>query len=158
MFHLGSRFGFGDASTVSNSNTERKDLQLLYWGELMYIVAMATVKFSILLFYRRIFPARSFKIVLWVIAGLVCSWMVAMGLAMIFQCDPIQKAWNPTVAGNCIDLSKLYLGNAVPNIVTDVIIIIVPIPMIWHLQITRSQRVALCGIFLMGGLYVHSRS
>jgi len=121
-----------------------------------YVVAMAIVKFSILLFYRQIFPVRRFKFVLWVIAGLVCSWMMAMGLAMIFQCDPIRKAWNPILAGSCIDISKLYLGNAIPNIITDVIIIIVPIPMIWDLKITRSQRIALCGVFLMGSLYVYN--
>ncbi len=60
------------------------------------------------------------------------------------------------MADSCIDISKLYLGNAIPNIITDVIIIIVPIPMIWDLKITRSQRIALCGVFLMGSLYVYN--
>ena len=133
-----------------------KDLQILYWGELIYVVAMATVKFSILLFYRRIFPARTFKLVLCSIAGLVSAWVIAMGFAMIFQCSPIQKAWNPTIQGDCIDISKLYLSNAVPNIITDIIIIIAPIPILWKLKVTRAQKAALCGVFSMGGLQVNT--
>ena len=75
--------------------------------------------------------------------------MIAMKFALILQCLPIQKAWNPS----CIDMSKLFLGNAIPNIVTDFAVVLAPIPMVWNLQVTGAQTIALCGVFLMGGLY-----
>ena len=46
------------------------------------------------------------------------------------------------------------MGNAVPNIITDWALLILPIPYIWRLQQSRPQKIALCGVFLLGGLYV----
>jgi hypothetical protein len=45
------------------------------------------------------------------------------------------------------------MGVAIPNVVTDIALLIFPIPIIWNLNISRSNRVALLGTFLIGGLY-----
>lgn len=51
-------------------------------------------------------------------------------------------------------MTSLLVSSAAINILTDVSILILPIPIVWHLQITKSQKLAVSGIFLMGGLYV----
>ena len=76
-----------------------------------------------------------------------------MTVALLLQCMPIQKVWNRTVGGSCIDRSKLVLGDAMPNIITNFAVLLAPIPMLCKLKVTRAQMIALCGIFLMGGLY-----
>jgi hypothetical protein len=70
----------------------------------------------------------------------------------IFQCTPIAKAWNPTIAGHCINLKGSFIGNAVPNILTDMAILTLPMPQVWRLHTTLVQKCQLSIIFLLGSL------
>ena len=70
----------------------------------------------------------------------------------IFICTPIQTFWSLGGPRTCIDILKYYLGVAVPNVLTDVILLLLPVPWIWKLVMSRSQKIALTGIFLLGGL------
>lgn len=54
---------------------------------------------------------------------------------------------------NCsVDDYMFFLGNAVPNILTDVALMALPLPYIWRLNRPMAQKVALGGIFVLGGL------
>lgn len=53
-----------------------------------------------------------------------------------------------------IDDNKFWWGNAIPNICTDIALIALPIPYIADLRLPRPQKLALCGIFLFGAVYV----
>ncbi|KAI1802107.1 hypothetical protein F4811DRAFT_531142, partial [Daldinia bambusicola] len=100
--------------------------------------------------YKQIFPVRLMKIGRLVLGYLTAIWWGAYVLLEIFQCRPIQKAFNPDIEGYCIRSYKFILGLMVPNIVTDVATLCLPIYEIINLQLTPSQRIKLCGIFLFG--------
>ncbi len=125
---------------------------ILYPEEILYIVGFALVKLSVLLFYRRIFPGHRFKQALWIVAFLVVGWGVSMTFTSALQCIPIRKSWNPSIPGKCINLHAYYFGQAIPNSITDGIILLLPLPSLWKLQVPRSQKVALIVIFFLGGL------
>lgn len=75
----------------------------------------------------------------------------------IFQCEPVSGFWNrnPNKPSKCgVDDYAFLIGNAVPNIVTDVAILSLSIPVIWKLHRTLAQKIALAGIFMLGSLYV----
>ncbi|KAL9046300.1 MAG: hypothetical protein Q9214_000831 [Letrouitia sp. 1 TL-2023] len=127
--------------------------KVLYVYENFYAPAIATTKFSILFFYNRIFSIKNFRIILYAIGTTVMMWWIAMQFTVIFECAPIDLTWSPHKEGHCISLKKFFLGQAIPNIATDLILLLIPIPMIWNLQLPRSQRIALSGVFLLGGTY-----
>ena len=54
--------------------------------------------------------------------------------------------------GTCLDLKALLLATAIINILTDIAVLVLPMPIVWNLKIQRSQKVAVSGIFLLGGL------
>ena len=151
-FSTGSKFSFKAPASFDDISTTIEDLHILYTGELVYVFAMAAVKFSILLFYHRLFPFKWFKIELWIIGAVVAAWTIAMEFALAFQCSPVRVAWTPGLDGHCVDLSRLYIGNAIPNIVTDIVIVLVPLPIILKLHVTRAQRLGLYAAFMLGGL------
>lgn len=73
-------------------------------------------------------------------------------LPAIFDCMPIHAFWDKEVPGTCIDSLRYFLGVAIPNVVTDILFLLFPIPWIWKLVLPMSQKIALSGIFLLGGL------
>lgn len=71
----------------------------------------------------------------------------------IFQCNPVSGMWNRTKPAICnVNTKKFLLGNAIPNILTDVALMVLPLPYIWRLNRSRSQKIALAGVFMLGGL------
>ena len=85
---------------------------------------------------------------------LVLALLTATVLVSIFSCHPVNGYWDRTVPATCIDSRAFYLGNAIANILTDVIILTLPVQMVWHLQTPRSQKIALTFIFGLGGFVV----
>ena len=62
--------------------------------------------------------------------------------------------WNPadTFTDKCIDLKAYYDGIAGSNMALDVIILIMPLRMIWKLEISRVKKFVTLGIMMLGGL------
>lgn len=52
--------------------------------------------------------------------------------------------------GHCVNNTKFFLGIIVPNIVTDILILGLPIREISKLYLPLSQRLALGSVFLLG--------
>lgn len=142
----------GQHVAVLPPDTTLIDLKVSFWFELIYVVGIGLNKYSVLFFYRRIFPQKSLLVILQIVGSVVLAWQIAICAAFVWQCRPVRKAWDVSVPGSCFEVTKLWLGNAVPNIVTDLVIIALPLPLIWNLHISRSQKIALCGVFLTGGL------
>ncbi|RFU75030.1 integral membrane [Trichoderma arundinaceum] len=71
-------------------------------------------------------------------------------VATIFQCNPIIKAFDKTLPGTCIDIAKFWFANAGFSIATDIIILILPMPLVYQLEVPRLQKVALMAVFAIG--------
>lgn len=139
------------ATEVSLTYLEIVLKQLLAF-ECFYVTAVAFIKISILAMYLRIFPSREFKIASYSIGATIVAWWFAIAAVCIFQCNPIYVAWAPWMAGECIDLRGSFIGNAVPNILTDVVILIMPMKQVWHLHATAAQKLSLLCTFGLGSL------
>ncbi|KAH7418835.1 hypothetical protein BKA64DRAFT_763598, partial [Cadophora sp. MPI-SDFR-AT-0126] len=118
--------------------------------ECIYVTTVALTKVSLLLMYYRIFPIDSMRISCWILGTLSVCWCISIIMVSIFQCTPIAKAWNLTIPGHCINLKGSFIGNAVPNILTDVAILGLPMPHVWRLHTTLIQRCQLSAVFLLG--------
>ncbi|KAH8695863.1 hypothetical protein GQ44DRAFT_790170 [Phaeosphaeriaceae sp. PMI808] len=125
--------------------------KLLLAFECIYVTAVMFIKISLLLMYLRLFPTRGFKISTLILGSITIAWWFALVAVSIFQCNPISKAWLPMTEGTCIDLKASFIGNAIPNILTDVAILCLPIGQVWKLQATLAQRLSLSFMFLLGG-------
>ena len=68
-------------------------------------------------------------------------------------CVPIEAFWM-AAKGTCINLKGFFVGNAVPNIVTDFILLVVPLPFIYHLHTPKSYKIALAFVFACAGLVI----
>ena len=126
---------------------------MTYAVEQIYHPAITMSKLSILFLYARIFPGAAFRRYLYGMGAVVALSWVACQFTSIFQCTPIHFFWTRTpITGHCINVQAFFIGQAISNIVTDVLIMALPLPQIWKLKLPRQQKIALSGIFLIGCL------
>lgn len=118
-----------------------------------YAVGIAMTKMSLLAFYQRIFASRkSIRLPIYVLSFVVSGWMVAVILVSIFSCTPVAYWWDRTIPnGHCVDNTAFLLGNSIPNICTDFFILILPMPYVWTLNQSLRRKIAVSGLFLLGG-------
>lgn len=110
------------------------------------------IKLSILALYKRLFAIRPMIIGVYVMGFVVILWAVSIWVAAALNCIPVNKFWDMSVPGACIDAAKFNYGMQIPNILSDLIILIMPLKVVWDLPIPKSQKALLSGIFIIGGL------
>jgi len=147
--------GIGKPATELTEGQAVNFGKLVIAGECVYCTAVFLTKTSILIMYSRIFGrVRSFRIGQFVLFFCAAGWWIAIMCVSIFQCTPINKAWFPLLPGHCIPIRPSLVGNAMPNILTDVGILALPIRQVWKLQATTRQRFLLSILFGMGCLVI----
>ncbi|KAF5025650.1 hypothetical protein F66182_2256 [Fusarium sp. NRRL 66182] len=142
--------GMGKHAAVVSTPDQITFFKILLAFENIYVTAVMLIKLALLLMYLRIFPSRRFRVVSAIIAATVVAWWIAICAVCIFQCTPIRKAWLPWIDGTCINLKASFVGNAIPNILTDVAILCLPVRQILKLQINFAQKMSLLVMFLLG--------
>lgn len=127
-----------------------------FWASVpIYQTSLITTKMSILFQYRRVFSTTPrMRLACNLLIGFLAvygTWTIVSAWA---NCVPIAKFWDPTIAGFCFDKEALWFSNSAIHIVTDLLILIYPMPVIQSLQLPSRQKYALMAVFALGGLYV----
>ncbi|KAL9021221.1 MAG: hypothetical protein Q9185_001622 [Variospora sp. 1 TL-2023] len=124
--------------------------KILYMVQITYCIAITLVKISILLLYRSIFPWQHFIYPTYVVGACAVAWGIASTLVSIFSCIPVQAFWNTTITD--ADTRSFYLGNCIPNIVIDIMILSLPMYEVYKLQMMQLKTKIVVGcMFALGG-------
>lgn len=76
---------------------------------------------------------------------------VGVVVSLLAACKPFAKNVDVTVKeGQCLNKAALYIATAALNIITDLMVIALPIPMVLGLQMSRSRKVMLILLFSVG--------
>ena len=76
---------------------------------------------------------------------------VSAMFATIFQCTPVQAAWDFGIEdGTCFPFSDFLYANAAVSIATDFVLVAAPLPYFWSLNLPARQRVMICILFGVG--------
>ncbi|KAJ0121895.1 integral membrane protein [Diaporthe amygdali] len=85
----------------------------------------------------------------------VGAWSMAMILQCFFLCQPLAGFWDKTLPGvKCLPELSTWLGGAIGNILTDLLVFALPIPMLSKLNLPGAQKVMLLGVFSLGFLCI----
>ncbi|KAI1124348.1 hypothetical protein F5Y10DRAFT_249614 [Nemania abortiva] len=117
-------------------------------------VAFGLIKLSLLFLWKRIFiQAKRFVLLCWIMIGIITAWSLAFFFATVFQCGTRWRMnWAPiaiflTQCVNTLDLLTVFTAT---DIVTDFIIILMPVPMIWKLHMPTKRKIGITSIFMVG--------
>ena len=126
-------------------------------ASVIYVPALAFAKLALLMLYYRLLQATHplYVYTIYAVGFVIAGYSIALPLALIFGCSPIQKSWDITIAGSCINTSGVYLATAITNTISDVTLILLPIPIVWGLRLSVIQKVGVLCMFGVGFLYVN---
>ena len=85
--------------------------------------------------------------------GLVIAFCVVVVVSGLTICHPFEYFWNKHIEGSCGNEKLLVFASCVINLIVDLIIISLPMPLLWGLQMERSKKLGLCVIFGLGTMY-----
>ncbi|KAI9838759.1 MAG: hypothetical protein M1838_004530, partial [Thelocarpon superellum] len=147
---LSLRYGLGKHLLAGTIEGVENYLKSLYAYLFLYSLCLYFVKLSLLVFYKQIFPSRGFRIAWYIVVAFNTLVTLTALLVAIFQCRPISGFWDKSFESTCIDSYAFLLAEGALTITSDVIVLIMPMPMVWRLQISSRQKLALTGIFVLG--------
>ncbi|QPC74510.1 hypothetical protein HYE68_005262 [Fusarium pseudograminearum] len=123
--------------------------------ECAYGVACPLSKSAVLAMYYRIFKSSNIiRYSTYIIASMLAGWGIAVLLVSIFLCNPVDGRLEATITSKCINSRQYYVGITIPNIIFDIVTVVLPVREIWRLKMGRNEKRAITSIFLLGGLVV----
>ncbi|OOF93960.1 hypothetical protein ASPCADRAFT_18222, partial [Aspergillus carbonarius ITEM 5010] len=125
-------------------------VQVIGWS--LYAMILWLIKFCVAIYYSRLttglnhLPTRiRFAYILLGITYLIVT------LTLILGCQPIHKNWqiNPNPGNLCQPTNSTLniLIVVIPNIITDLYLMSIPLPLLWAVKISRRQKLTLMGLF-----------
>ncbi|RAL17461.1 uncharacterized protein BO97DRAFT_447869 [Aspergillus homomorphus CBS 101889] len=116
-------------------------LTLEYASQCAYLFIAATVKASLLLFIMRLFPTRFVHTVGKCLLGVIVAFTFSGTLALVFQCRPVQAAYDKTIAGaSCYPTETSYAILMMQGVIMP----------IWQLQMPMKKRLLVIGLLCIG--------
>ena len=73
----------------------------------------------------------------------------------ITSCHPIRAFWDHSISQiGCMNLRQLYIADLVVAAVTDLVIILIPIPIIWPLNLPLKEKLKIIFMLSAGAIAV----
>jgi hypothetical protein len=122
-------------------------------SEVTHPAAVAFPKLVVVLLYLHILTNKHERMVAKILIGLISATWFSYTVAAMFQCTPFSFNWNKTVPyGKCFNIEVYANSSSVPNIITDLAVLILPLRTVWGLKISVGRRVGLLVIFITGSM------
>ncbi|KAH8773849.1 hypothetical protein F5883DRAFT_28491 [Diaporthe sp. PMI_573] len=142
--------GLAPMEVMSTPGAMQVYFKTLVADYLIWQAAVCCIQCSIIFFYLRLF-GRSllFRNVCYGMLGLCVAWWISSLVVVFAACNPVYLAWNPMLPGTCIDTEKSCTGLGIAHVIFDFFILSLPLPVIWNLQMKRSNKIVVSSILLV---------
>ncbi|KAL8699340.1 MAG: hypothetical protein Q9224_001458 [Gallowayella concinna] len=124
----------------------------------LYMLGTMLAKISLLLFLYRIFSVdRKFRIAAWALGTILVGWTIISFFLRIFACRPIKASWDvklqldPETRCNPKSYNTLNV-HGICNIITDFGLLLLPVPMVWKLQMSLKKKLGVAAVFASGAI------
>ncbi|KAI4650544.1 hypothetical protein J4E93_002900 [Alternaria ventricosa] len=124
-----------------------------FLGEIFYVTGLGVSKISILFFYLRVFPAKSFRILTYSVMGVCGVYTIVFFVVTLMQCRPISMAWDQWDGlheGSCNNIHLQGWIAAAINIFLDVVVMALPMKHLAALNMGIKKKVMVMSMFGVG--------
>ncbi|KAK4173020.1 hypothetical protein QBC36DRAFT_360964 [Triangularia setosa] len=138
---------------IEPASNVTKGLHLNFVTQPLCLIALCLTKVSVGFFLLRLTPSKRFQ--RFVVGMIVFTVLSATGnfLTVFFQCQPLAFTWGGVAEGKCMPPSNLKFAaffNSSVAVLTDVIFALLPVPMLWKVQLNWRVKSAVAAILALG--------
>ncbi|KAI1372871.1 hypothetical protein F4677DRAFT_431002 [Hypoxylon crocopeplum] len=146
---VGLVYGSGQHQADLDEDTVMTFMKNLYIYMIFWSMGVFSVKVGILMFYWRVFHTKPFRISAIAVGSFSLFIFMTNFFTFTFQCTPVESFWKGTPE-DCIEQHVFYLASAIINVIGDVAVLALPLPVVWRLHTSRSKKLSLSFLFLLG--------
>ena len=112
-----------------------------------------TVKLALLLIIAKVFGSVHKKTILGIriFIGLLAGYYIAALVVKIRICWPIHAYWEGDTS-KCLNQGAIITADAIVSAVSDLVILLMPTPLTWSLQLPLRKKLRVTGILCAGGI------
>lgn len=140
-------------ANLSDEEIRRKSIAsgLVLMSRILYAATLWILKNTILEFFKRLNIAweQSYEVTLNIIRGALLATFLAVVISDLTECQPFSHYWQvlPDPGGQCRQGYAQLLTMAVCNILTDLLLVVFPVPIILQSTMTVKRKVQLVLLF-----------
>ncbi|KAK4077781.1 uncharacterized protein Triagg1_3475 [Trichoderma aggressivum f. europaeum] len=142
--------GLGKHTNELNPYEFGVQFKLILASGVTWLLGTVFIKLSVLWLYTRIFSTKTFKLWAHIMMGVVACYGVAFLILFMTQCRPISQQWDPVPGGTCRNIVVQELTSVSLNMVVDIGIVIMPLPVLWSLQLAVRSKLVVSVMFSIG--------
>lgn len=120
------------------------------------MLTVGCYKVSILFFYLRIFAVdrkQAISRLLLAFIILILAWRMGFFFIFLFQCGShisYQGSVPAVDLANCPHQTPLKSSLCISDFIMDIIILLIPAPLVWRLNMSKGRRLAVVTVFSIG--------
>lgn len=124
-----------------------------YAATLFYAPMAFTVKLALLVMIVRVFGSvhRKTLIGMYVLIAIIVAYYVSGFFIKLFICWPISAYWRGE-SDKCMNQSAIITADAIISVISDLVILLLPTPLTWSLQLPLRKRLRVMGLLGAGGI------
>ncbi|KAI3325698.1 hypothetical protein HD806DRAFT_454516 [Xylariaceae sp. AK1471] len=138
------------SSTVSPKELEVQAKVFAIPAAMTWLVATTCLKMSMLTLYLRIFTTAQYEKYIYIMVAAVSAYGLTFYVVFLTNCSPIYQLWHPVEGGWCRDATIEEFTSIAFNLFIDLAIVILPMPMVWKLQMPRHNKIFVTMMFSIG--------
>ncbi|KAH7032115.1 hypothetical protein B0J12DRAFT_608243 [Macrophomina phaseolina] len=146
----GTKFGLGYHFVAVSEGDFITFRKIQFLMQLSYIASFVASKLSFAALYLRVFPEQLFRRIIVSLSVLLVAEYIEETVVICLQCRPIQKLWQPTIDGSCMDLRTFYYVAFAVKLATDLTLFLLPIPALQRLQTSLGKKIGVLAMFSLG--------
>lgn len=126
--------------------------ELISWIiQLMYVSNMFLTKIALLVSYLRFCRPGKFRWSVHAAIVVVTGWFLGSMITTIFACWPVQNFWLQRNYDGCpMNDDPRLLAFVLINILTDFVVCLMPLRIVWQIKIARREKVVLYILLSLG--------
>lgn len=107
----------------------------------------------IITLYLRIFNTKPYRIACYILIGVLAGYDALTAILTLTQCIPLSALWDQTIENpRCFDIFAWWRWCTFPSVLTDLAMLILPIPVILNLKLSRRDKLGLLLTFSTGSM------
>jgi hypothetical protein len=130
-------------------------MKTVYVTMVIYGPTVYVTKVCLLWVMTRVFsPVRDVVIFIYIFIGIMLAYYISVLIVKIRICSPIARFWNTNISGTCLDQQSIILADAIISVASDFGILILPLILTMHLQMSMKKKLRVAVVLGAGGFAV----